>query len=165
MKYSYRYYRFDRDLKRCFLEFSKKIVKETKNFEIFENWWNLHDYLPRKSPAVVAQFAILSSCFLQPFLEVWLYIRCVQLAGMNNWFLIVTSLDLLTIRFRPLKLKLSRWNLNRIRIRLLIHRSLLSSRVNYNIFLFYLNACLFDDKKKKRKSKNWYHRYCIKGLV
>lgn len=92
-----------------------------------------------KSPAVVANFQIFSITISRSSIIHTLY----------NWSLIVTSLDLLTIRFRSLKLKL--W------IRLSIHRFFLSSRVNYNIFLFYPNACLFEwflVRWQKKKSKS-----------
>lgn len=103
-----------------------------------------------KSPAVVANFQIFSITISRSSIIHTLY----------NWSLIVTSLDLLTIRFRSLKLKLCNQlcdNLNRIRIRLSIHRFFLSSRVNYNIFLFYPNACLFEwflVRWQKKKSKS-----------
>lgn len=118
-----------------------------------------------KSPAVVANFQIFSITISRSSIIHTLY----------NWSLIVTSLDLLTIRFRSLKLKLcNRDNLNHIRIRLSIHRFFLSSRVNYNIFLFYPNACLFEwflvrwQKKKNpkvAKVSQIFVRIRIKGTV
>lgn len=108
-----------------------------------------------KSPAVVANFQIFSITISRSSIIHTLY----------NWSLIVTSLDLLTIRFRSLKLKL--W------IRLSIHRFFLSSRVNYNIFLFYPNACLFEwflvrwQKKNPKIAKvsQIFVRIRIKGTV
>lgn len=125
-----------------------------KFWNIFEKRSNLRDYLSHQ------QLLQTSKSFLEVTIS-----RSSIIYTLYNWSLIVTSLDLLTIRFRSLKLKLCNHdNLNRIRIRLSIHRFFLSSRVNYNIFLFYPNACLFEWflvrwQKKKIQKLQKYHRY------